>query len=80
MLTPIFEKKVEAEIAHRKELGLFTIKNNPKVCVCGKSLNLAQAYCWGKKVDGYYDDVCTCKNKMELQLICENCGNRKPIE
>ena len=25
-------------------------------------------------------DICSCKNKMELQLVCERCGNRKAFE
>jgi DNA-binding transcriptional regulator GbsR (MarR family) len=26
------------------------------------------------------EDICNCKNKMELQFVCEKCGNRKSVE
>jgi hypothetical protein len=56
MFKPIFEKKVDEEIKYRKELGLFSSENIPCDCqFCGETINSAPAYCWGKRVDGFYE-------------------------
>ena len=56
MFTPIIERKIDEEVAKRKELKLFFQDNKPTNCeYCGKQLNSLPARCWGRTVEGWYE-------------------------